>query len=317
MASAAFDRLVYGAHPYGNYTSGTPATLRAITREDLQKFHDTYFAPNAATLFLVGDITPEQAEQKAQAAFGVWERKEVPSPPSPPTPGPAAHATRPQITLIDRPGAAQTEIRIGTLTPGYRDPNRIVGTVATAVLGLGQFEGRLTKEIRVKRGLTYGVASYFSRNAQAGTFQISTFTKNASTAEVIQLALQEGLKLSRELTPPEELQERKDFLNGYFAVSVATPPGVLTRLIPAVLYGNGPSDLTQYTQRVQAVTPQQIRTIMSSLNLEHPQIVLVGDAKAIESAVRPLGSVTVIPFNAVNLLSPTLQGSPTTSALSR
>ncbi len=131
------------------------------------------------------------------------------------------------------------------------------------------------------------------------------------------MALQEGLKLSRELTPPEELQERKDFLNGYFAVSVATPPGVLTRLIPAVLYGNGPSDLTQYTQRVQAVTPQQIRTIMSSLNLEHPQIVLVGDAKAIESAVRPLGSVTVIPFNAVNLLSPTLQGSPTTSALSR
>jgi predicted Zn-dependent peptidase len=307
MANAAMDRLVYGAYPYGNLSTGTPKTLAAITQQDLVKFHDTYFAPNAATLFLVGDITPAQALAQAQAAFGGWARKEVPAPPTAPT-RPAA-AVKPQITIIDRPGAAQTEVRIGALTTGYNDPNRIVGSVATAVLGLGQFEGRLTKEIRVKRGLTYGAASFFQRHQEAGEFEISTFTKNASTGEVVKIALDEANKMTGDDTPPDELADRKTFLTGSFAVSVATPNGVLARLVPAVLYGNGPADLTTYTDKVTAVTPSQIREVMSTLNLTAPQIVLVGDAKAISDQVKPLGDVRVIPFDSVDLLSPTLQSS--------
>jgi predicted Zn-dependent peptidase len=319
MAGAAIDRLVYGAHPYGNFSTGTPQTLAAITQQDLVKFHDTYFAPNVATLFLVGDITPAQALAKATVAFGGWAKKDVPSPPA--SPAKAAVPTKPQITVIDRPGAAQTEIRIGTLTTGYNDPHRILGSVGTAVLGLGQFEGRLTREIRVKRGLTYGAESFFDRHREAGEFEISTFTKNASTGEVVKIALDEANKMTTSDTPLEELADRKTFLTGTFAVSVATPNGVLTRLVPAVLYGNGPTDLTTYTDQVMAVTPGQIRDVMSALNIRAPQIVLVGDAKAILDQVKPLGDVRVLPYDKVDLLSPTLQpagstpggGKPTTS----
>jgi zinc protease len=311
MAGAAIGRLVYGAYPYGNLSTGTPKTLAAITQQDLVKFHDTYFAPNAATLFIVGDITPAQALAKAQAAFGGWAKKDVPAPPAPQAR--ATAAARPQITIIDRPGAAQTEIRIGTLTSGYNDPNRIVGSVATAVLGLGQFEGRLTKEIRVKRGLTYGAESFFDRHQEAGDFQIHTFTKNASTGEVVKIALDEANKMTTTETPADELADRKTFLTGSFAVSVATPNGVLTRLVPAVLYGNGPNDLTAYTDRVTAVTPSQIREVMSGLGLPASQVVLVGDAKAISDQVKPLGDVRVIPFDSVDLLSPTLQAAANTT----
>ncbi|HZP79995.1 MAG TPA: pitrilysin family protein [Chthonomonadaceae bacterium] len=314
MADAALSRLLFGAHPYGNFSAGTLKTVPAITQQDLKQFHDTYFAPNVATLFLVGDITLDQAMAQAEKAFGAWERKEVPPPPAAPKPPPGAASSgeTPHITLIDRPGAAQTEIRMGALTTGYSDPRRIVGTVATAVLGLGQFEGRLTKEIRVKRGLTYGAASFFARNKEAGSFQIMTFTKNQSTAEVVKIALDEVRKLRREPPPISELQERKDYLNGFFAVSVATAPGVLQRLVPAVLYGGGPDDLTKYSQRVQAVTPAQVQEILGDLDLN--QIVLVGDAKAIEKDVKPLGSVTTIPFDSVNLLSPTLRDTPQSGA---
>ena len=313
IANAALNRLVYGAHPYGNFTAGTPQTLTGLTRDDLVKFHDTYFAPNQATLFLVGDITPAQARARAQAVFGNWAKKDVPAPPAPPAPlaAPAANA-RPQITILNRPGAAQTEVRIGTLTSGYNDPNRYVGSVATAVLGLGQFEGRLTREIRVKRGLTYGAASFFSRNKDAGEFGISTFTKNASTAEVVKLALDEAQKISANEPPADELQDRKTFLEGSFAVSVATPTGVLARLVPAVLFGGGPGDLTKFTDRIQSVTGSQASEIMRSLHLNAPQVVLVGDAKAIQKDVEALGTVRVIPAASADLQSPTLQGTAPT-----
>lgn len=310
IANAALNRLIYGAHPYGNLASGTPKTLAAITQDDVKRFHDTYFAPNQATLFLVGDITPAQARAKALAAFGDWAKKDVPPAIAPPAMMAAPTATaKPQITIIDRPGAAQTEVRIGTMTSGYSDPDRIAGNLATAVLGMGQFEGRLTREIRVKRGLTYGAASFFSRNKDAGAFEISTFTKNVSTGEVVRLALEEARKISMEAVPAEELKDRKTFLEGSFAVSVATPTGVLARLVPAVLYGGGPDDLTRYTGRVEAVNGTQVPAIMRGLHLNAPYVVLVGDAKAIQKDLQLVGTVRVIPAASVDLQSPTLEGS--------
>ena len=306
LADAALHRLIYGGHPYGNYSSGTPKTLPNLTQADVKAFHATYFAPNVATLFVTGDITLAQATQKAQAAFGSWAKKEVPALPAPPRT--SLEGTTPQIYLIDRPGAAQTEVRIGVPIPGSRDPNRPTGLVAMAVLGLGQFEGRLTREIRVKRGLTYGAASVFSRNAQAGEFEISTFTKNASTGKVVKIALDEARKLAQEPTPAGELQDRKDFMNGSFAISTATPTGLLSLLQRSVLYGTGPEALTEYTDRIQAVTPRQITELMKGLNLQAPIIVLVGDAKEIEPQVKALGTVTIIPASAIDLQSPTLQG---------
>jgi zinc protease len=306
VADAALRRRVYGAHPYGNFAVGTTPTVKAITQQDLVSFRNQNFVANNATLFIVGDITAEQATARAMARFGDWKRGDVPPMPTPPSS--AAVSGGAQITIIDRPGAAQTEVRVGLLTTGYSDPNRPISRVASAVLGLGQFEGRLTKEIRVKRGLTYGAASFFDRKGQAGMFTITTFTKNASTGEVVKIALEEARRLQQEPTPAEELQERKEFLSGSFAVSVATTPGVLQRLVPAVLYGAGPEELTRYTTDLQAVSAGQIEEYMRTLPLDRPQIVLVGDASAIESQVKPFGTVTVIPSGSLDLQSLTLQG---------
>ncbi len=323
LATAAVNRLVFGSHPYGNFSLGTPATLATITRADVVRFHQENFAPQNATLFLVGDITAAEAEQKAKTAFGGWPRKSVPQIAVPAPPTSEGTPAMPRITIVDRPGAAQTEIRVGVLTPGYKDPNRVAATVAMTVLGLGQFEGRLTREIRVKRGLTYGASSGVERKARAGIFTISTFTKNASTGEVVKIALAEASKLARELTPPAELQARKSFLNGSFAVSVATPDGVLARLVPAVLLGNGPADLTERTKRVEAVTPTQIRQVMQGLApTRQAEIVLVGDRQAIEKQVAGLGVVRVVVASDVDLVSPTLlrttaqQTPPVTAAAS-
>jgi zinc protease len=306
LMAAALNRVIYGAYPYGDFSSGLPKTLATITRDDVKRFHDTLFVPTGSTLFLVGDITPAQATAMTTAAFGAWAGSEVAPPPSVPAPV-AVSSERPQITLIDRPGSEQTQIGIGLLAGPYRDPNRIVGNVATAILGNGEFENRLMQEIRVKRGLTYGVGSGFARHAQAGAFEISTFTKNASTGEVVKLALGEANKMAQESVGAEELASHKTYLNGAFALSVATPDGLLARLESAVLFGEGPSDLTAYTDRTSAVTADQIRALMQDLGLGHAHIVLVGDAKAIGDQVKPLGDVTIIPVDSVDLQAPDLR----------
>ena len=304
VADIAFSRRLYGGHPYGDFSIGTPVSLPEISQQDLTTFHQTYFTPNVATLFIAGDITLEQATDRATAAFGEWERRSVPSLPLSPRPLPAA--TEPQITLIDRPGSAQTQIRIGTLIAGASDPKRYIANVTSGILGFGNDNGRLTREVRVKRGLTYDIRSEFARQAQAGAFEITTFTKTPTTAEVLRLTLAEADKLAQNPPSERELVDSKTLLNGEFALSVATTPGLLSRLESATLYGNGVSDLTLRSDRIQLVTAPQVSETLRSLNLHGAQIVLVGDAKAIEKEVRPFGKVVVIPADSLDLLSPTL-----------
>jgi zinc protease len=314
VASSVLARRVFGAHPYGNYESGTPETLAKITPADLKSFHDTYFVPNGAVLFLVGDITPARAEELAKKYFGDWQKKDAP--PAPAAPTAAAQAAKNRVTIIDRPGSEQTEIRIGSLVGPYADPDRTVVNVANAVLGGGGFEGRLIKEIRVKRGLTYGANSSFSRQKDAGIFTISTFTKPATTGEAVQIALDETRKLAKEGPTATELGERKTYLTGSFAVGVATAQGVLGRVVPAVLYGKGPGEIGEYVSKVEAVTPDTARAALQKAVPEAGlEIVLVGDAKAIQDQAAKFGDVTVIASDDLDLNAPNLvKAKPDTTA---
>src|SRR5829696_4357725 len=110
IAGTVFDRLVYGFHPYGKPESGTPASLASLTRDDLIAFHKRWFAPNNAILAVVGDVTAEQAFAGVEKAFGSWPKAELTSIPGGDVPPP----TR-RVIVVDRPGAVQTDIRVGNI----------------------------------------------------------------------------------------------------------------------------------------------------------------------------------------------------------
>jgi zinc protease len=303
VAGAALARLVYGTHPYGNLSLGTGSSISSLTTDDLKKLHQTYFAPNASILFLAGDISEKQAEALATKYLGAWAKRDVPAPPA--APKPVAGDGKSRVIIVDRPASEQTEVRIGGLTDGFDTPKRMTGLVATAVLGMGQFDSRLTREIRVKRGLTYGASSGFARNQSAGEFTISTFTKNASTGEVVKIALDEVKKLRDTPPPADELADRKTFLKGSYVVSTATPQGLLGALVAPYLYGKGIEELKLRATRIDAVKPEEVRAILAEVPAT-ANIVLVGDAKAIQPQVADLGTVTVIPQAELDLSSPTL-----------
>lgn len=311
VAGAALARLVYGAHPYGNFALGSPQSVASLAPADLKTFQETFFAPNGSTLFVVGDISAKQAQTLAAKYFGGWAKRDLPAAPAPPVAATLASGSgKPRITIIDRPASEQTQVRIGALTEGFGTPKRIPALVAASVLGLGQFDSRLTREIRVKRGLTYGVNSGFSRQKEAGDFSITTFTKNASTGEVVKLALEEWNKLRQTPPPAAELADRKTYLNGSFAVAVSTPDGLLNSLTPVVLYGGGVRDLEERKKRIEAVKPEDVQKIFAELAPRATQIVLVGDAKVIQPQVAALGDVTVISQSNLDLTSQTLTAPP-------
>jgi zinc protease len=110
IAGVVFDRLVYGGHPYGRPDSGTPQSIASITRDDLVAFHKAWFGANNAILAIVGDVSADEAFAGAERAFGSWERAPNTAPP-PQDPPPSTR----RVVVIDRPGAVQTEIRVGNV----------------------------------------------------------------------------------------------------------------------------------------------------------------------------------------------------------
>jgi zinc protease len=142
IAGVVFDRLVFGRHPYGRPGQGSVESIERVTRDDLIAFHKTWFTPNNALLAIVGDLTPDEAFAAAERAFGKWPRRDVTvvTPVDPPAP-----ARR--VIVIDRPGSAQTEIRVGHLAFPRTHPDYVPFDMAIRILG-GEGANRLFGVLR-------------------------------------------------------------------------------------------------------------------------------------------------------------------------
>lgn len=162
VARMVADRLVFGFHPYGMPSNGTPESVAAIGRGDLVRFHETWFAPNNAILAIVGDVTTEEAFRGAERALGGWQAKDLPlqaftDPPDP---------TR-RVIVVDRPGAVQTEIRIANLGLPRKHADYQALDLATKILG-GEGANRLQRVLRSERSSPTGRRPTWSACARAG-----------------------------------------------------------------------------------------------------------------------------------------------------
>src|SRR5213083_2383429 len=167
VANIAFPAIVYGReHPYGHPLNGTDSATARLAREPVTEFYRTYYRPNGARLLIVGDVTLVEVRRLAAARFGGWERGEVPAFPSPPAPAPAATRT---VYLIDKPGAAQSVVRIGHAGPARTTPDWFALEVLNTIVG-GAFTSRLNQNLRETHGYTYGAFSQFPPRRLTGAF---------------------------------------------------------------------------------------------------------------------------------------------------
>lgn len=282
IADRAFSALMYGdTHPYGRPSSGTEATVEAITRDDVQRFWRTWYRPNAATLIVVGDITADEAERRARALFGGWERAALPTIASSAAPAPTATG----ITLIDKPGAPQSSFRLGSVAVARNTPDYHALMVLNTVLG-GSFTSRLNNNLRETKGYTYGAGSSFAMRREAGPFA----ARAEIVAEKSDSALLEFMKELRAIREPlsaQELDKAKQYLILGFAERFETTSDVASQLAPLITFGLPLDTWSGFQQGVERVTVADVQRVATQyINPQALRIVIVGDRASIEAPLR-------------------------------
>ncbi|MDA1094591.1 MAG: pitrilysin family protein [Acidobacteria bacterium] len=273
LAGVVFSRLVYGDHPYGMPHNGTPQSVLSITRDDLQVFHRTHYAPNNALLAIVGDVNAEEAFASVDQVFGDWERQSLPPPPSTQIPTP-----RRRVVVIDKPGSVQTAIRVGHVALPRNSPDHLAFDVALKILG-GEGGNRLGSVLRTERSLTYSASADVASRRYGGDFMAKTDTRSDATAEALRLMVEEVARLQRERVGPRELENAQAYLSGTFPLTIETPNAIAAQVLESLLYGLDLNDLPRYPERINAVTVDDIQRVSREyLQPQQLAVVLVGEA---------------------------------------
>jgi zinc protease len=304
VADLAFDRLVFGAHPYGRPGNGTPESVRSITRTDLVAFHAAWFAPNNAILAIVGDLSADEAFAAAERGFGTWAKHDVPRIATPDPPDPA-----PRIVVIDKPGAVQTEIRVGHLGVPRTHVDYVALNLAIRILG-GEGANRLFNDLRTDRALTYGASADMQALKLSGDFVAQTSTRSEATGETLRLVVDEFQRLQRDPVDARELSGAQDYLAGSFPLTIETPSQIALQVLNRLFYGIDVKELETFRATVEAVTVADIsRVTRQFLMPNRLSIVLVGDASKFlqQLTAQHFTEVEVIPLDQFDATSATLR----------
>lgn len=292
VADRAMLRAAYSDHPYAHPPDGRRAHLAALRRRDLIAFHRRWYAPEGATLVIVGRIDPAEALALARRKLGRWRPRAAEAAPAPPAPP----AVERRVIVVDKPDATQVQLRIALPALPRSTPDYFPAIVANAVFG-GGFTSRLVEEIRVNRGLSYGVRSRFGMSRGGGLFFISSFTKTETAAELVSVALDEAARFAEGGPSADELLRTQNWLAGLHPLSLETHEQLAEKLADAWLYEFPLEQVTDYADKVRAVTAEQCTSVARSCFPVDGRgvIVAVGRAKEVAKRLRGFGPIELVP----------------------
>ena len=291
VANVAFPAIVFGAaHPYGHPLNGTDAATAALARPRVVEFYRTYYRPEAARVLIVGDINLAEARRIVAARFGAWERAPAPAFPTAGAPALAARA----VYLIDKPGAAQSVIRIGHVGPPRTTPDWYTLDVLNTILG-GAFTSRLNQNLRETHGYTYGAFSQFAVRRLSGAFVALASVVTAKTDSSLIEFLKELRRIRDEPVPAAELAKAKAYVTLGLPGEFETTGGVAARFRELLVYGLPLDYYTQYIQNINAVTADDVQRVARRyIDPDHFDIVVVGDKSQIEAGIKALNEGPVV-----------------------
>jgi zinc protease len=291
VAERAFLRQLYPSHPYGHLAIGTDGALRAVTREEVVRFHAATFLPWRATLIVVGALFHSDLVAVAEHAFGDWTGEErVLDLPSAAADFVADFATAPLLAVVPREGAAQSELRLGHLAARRDTPDYPALLVMNAILG-GQFVSRLNMKLREQKAFTYGVRTGFDWRRGIGPFSVQTSVHTAATAESIADTLREisDLRGQRPATS-EELSTAQASLTRGYPRNFETAQQVARSVAQLALFNLPDSYFEEFVPKVNAVTIDEVtRVAQTYLDPSRVIALVVGDRSATEESLTRLG----------------------------
>lgn len=286
MAGLAFPAIVFGTrHAYGRAINGTEASTALLSRDRVNQFYQTHYRPGAAKLLVVGDITLAEAQQLVIARFGAWERGTTPA--AVPVASAAAPTAR-TFYLVDKPGAAQSVIRIGNVGVPRSTADFFPLQVMNTILG-GSFTSRLNQNLRETHGYTYGANSSFAMRRMAGPFQAGASVQSAKTDSALIEFLRELRRIRDEAVPQAELDKAKAYIALSLPGDFETTSGSAGQFSSLLTFGLPLDYYNSYVARINAVTAADVQRVARQyLDLDRFTIVVVGDRSQIEAGIRAL-----------------------------
>lgn len=287
LADDAFARVLYGDdHPYGAPLLGTKESLSSLTVDDVRAYHEARYAPGQATLVVVGDVEREALDSLLAVAFAGWSGRGEDPPTLPERRGAGGGLA---IYIVDKPGAAQSEVRIGRVARAWSSEGYHEIQVTNTILG-GSFTSRLNTTLREEKGYTYGAYSTFDQRRGRGPFEAGAAVATAVTDSAVMDFVHEIEGVAAESVPDDELSRARNYLARRLPQRFESVDDVVGRLGELVAYGAPLDFYATYVDSVLAVDADRVRaTAKTELDSGGMVIVIAGDREAIESPLRALG----------------------------
>ena len=257
----------------------------------MQRFYDQFYRPSNAKILVVGDVTLDEARELISSRFGGWARADV---------APRASATAPAprertFYLVDKPGAAQSVIRIGHVGVPRSTPDYFPLLVLNTILG-GSFTSRLNQNLRENHGYTYGASSVFEMRRLAGPFRAGASVVTAKTDSSIVEFMRELRRIRDQPIPAAEVEKAKSYLALGMPSDFETTAGSAAQFADLLANDLPLDSYDHYIERVSAVTAADLaRAAKTYLDPDHFVIVVVGDKSQIEKGIQALkeGPITL------------------------
>lgn len=284
--------LLYRGTPYGTPLAGAGEAIASLQRDDLMAFHAGTLAM-PSTFVAVGDFDPDQLTRLLEESLADFA-KEPGSPPGPAEIIPSVRPAGPEVWIVDRPGAAQTELRYAHAGPPRSDPDWPALRLLSALLG-GKFTSRLMLSLRERHGITYGVSSRFVARRGPGPFVVSCAVETAGTGLAVDEIGKEIERLRTEAPPTDELRETADYLIGVLPQHFQGVEQIAEQIAALVIFDLGLDYLRRYPEEVRAVGPEDVLAAAQRHLLPQQAIVVaVGPAAELRSQLDHVGPVHVV-----------------------
>jgi zinc protease len=284
-----YSRYLYGNHPYGTATGGTPKGVENIKVQDLKDFYQKNYTLDRACIAIAGDFDVAAMKAQVNKYFGSW--KTVKST-GQTIAAPSFNLQFPGILLIDKDNAIETRFMIGGKGIPRSNPDYIAVQVINTIFG-GRFTSWLNDALRVNAGLTYGAGSNFTFNKLGGSFAISSYTRNETTVKAIDMAIDVLNMLHTKGIDEATLLSAKNYMKGGFPPRYETNSSKARLLTDMFIYGFDEKFINDFEKNVDAVTTEKAKEVISKyFPAKNLQFVLIGKASEIRDQVKKYGTLT-------------------------
>ena len=290
LADEKLTDVIYRGTVYARPVLGDEAGVSSLNREALVSFYRRHYTRQGAVLIAVGDLDPEDLLRRVEGRF-----QELPAEPPPLPeirPEPLAGIS---VHIVDRPGATQTELRLGHPGVSRKNPDYIPLIVLNALLG-GKFTSRINLNLRERHGYTYGATSRFSARLGPGPFLVDAAVATESAGAAAAEVLFELRRIREEPVEPRELEETCGYITGVFPYTFQTIGEFAKRLENLAVYGLPDDYYDRYLERIASVTREKLLEVARrNLHPDHIAVVAVGPAESLAPQFEGMGPVTVWP----------------------